>query len=148
MSPSARRPWTDYWLSIASQVATRSTCPRLQVGAVLVLENRVLATGYNGAPSGEAHCLDLGCDLISCSVHDSHCIRAVHAEGNILAQLRWLESLTVPLHQGVLDRTTLYLSHEPCPLCRSRLEAAAITHFVWSQPYREHYAEGDCSLLA
>lgn len=76
MKPS----WNDYFWTIAQQVATRATCPRASVGAVLVRDNRILATGYNGAPSGEYECLDVECDVV-----DGHCQRALHAEVNAIA---------------------------------------------------------------
>ena len=76
-----RPTWDEYFLNIAKEVAKRSTCPRASVGAVIVKDNRILSTGYNGAPPGEPHCIDVGCQII-----DNHCIRVVHAETNAIAQ--------------------------------------------------------------
>ena len=76
-----RLSWDDYFLNIAKEVATRSTCPRASVGAVIVRDNRILSTGYNGAAPGEPHCMDVGCLM-----EDNHCQRAIHAETNAVAQ--------------------------------------------------------------
>ncbi|WP_430626492.1 deoxycytidylate deaminase [Sulfobacillus thermotolerans] len=76
-----RVSWTEYFGTLSEFVATRSTCPRRAVGAVLVRDHRVIATGYNGAPSGEPHCLDVGC-----LIENNHCVRTIHAELNALLQ--------------------------------------------------------------
>ena len=76
-----RISWDEYFLSLAKLISTRSTCPRASVGAIIVKDKRIIATGYNGAPAGAHHCLDYGCDII-----DGHCIRAIHAETNAIAQ--------------------------------------------------------------
>ena len=76
-----RPDWDLYFIKIAKEVASRSTCPRAAVGAVIVKDNRILATGYNGAPEGEPHCEDVGCLMV-----DNHCQRAIHAETNAIAQ--------------------------------------------------------------
>lgn len=74
----SRPDWPAYFTAVAEAVAQRASCPRAKVGAVIVSgDNRILATGYNGAPSGEPHCLDIGCDM-----EDGHCQRAIHAEVN------------------------------------------------------------------
>jgi len=77
----ARESWDIYFMLIAKQVASRSTCPRAAVGAVIVKDNHILSTGYNGAPAGELHCTDVGCQMIN-----GHCERTVHAETNAVAQ--------------------------------------------------------------
>ena len=74
-----RPNWDLYFIRIAKEVASRSTCKRAAVGAVIVKDNRILATGYNGAPAGMPHCLDEGCSVV-----DGHCQRAIHAEANAL----------------------------------------------------------------
>ena len=79
----SRPDWDLYFIRIAKEVATRSTCKRAAVGAVITRNNRILATGYNGAPEGMRHCLDEGC-----AVRDGHCIRAVHAEINAINQAK------------------------------------------------------------
>lgn len=76
-----RPDWDTYFMSIAEVVASRSTCPRASVGAVIVKNNRILSTGYNGAPPGELHCTDIGCSMVN-----NHCERTIHAETNAVAQ--------------------------------------------------------------
>lgn len=76
-----RPNWNLYFLGIAQAVSKRASCPRASVGAVIVKENRILATGYNGAANGEEHCIDIGCDVVG-----EHCQRAIHAETNAVAQ--------------------------------------------------------------
>ena len=76
-----RPDWDLYFIRIAFEVASRSTCPRALVGAVIVKDNRILSTGYNGAPAGKPHCSEEGCNLVN-----DHCTRAVHAETNAIAQ--------------------------------------------------------------
>ena len=70
-------------MEIARTVATRATCPRARVGAVLTRSRRILTTGYNGAPRGVAHCTEAGCLMV-----DGHCLRATHAEANAIVQGR------------------------------------------------------------
>lgn len=77
----SRPDWDSYFMNIAKEVASRSTCPRASVGAVIVKDNRILSTGYNGAPSGEPHCLEVGCLIIN-----NHCERTIHAETNAVVQ--------------------------------------------------------------
>lgn len=137
-----RPSWHNYFFSIADMVATRATCPRLQVGAVLVYRNRIIVTGYNGSLPKEAHCLDVGCKLQYCPVHESHCRRTIHAETNILFQLTkpWVKDIPI-------NETTLYVTHQPCPKCKMKLRYAGITRIEWRYPYREDYAVGDCTLV-
>ena len=71
----SRPDWDLYFIRIAKEVASRSTCPRAAVGAVIVKDNRILSTGYNGAPPGKPHCTDEGC-----IIENDHCTRVVHAE--------------------------------------------------------------------
>ncbi len=78
-----RPDWDLYFIRIAKEVASRSTCKRASVGAVITRNNRILATGYNGAPGEEPHCLDEGC-----IIRNNHCIRAVHAEINAVHQAK------------------------------------------------------------
>ncbi len=78
-----RPDWDLYFIRIAKEVASRSTCKRAAVGAVITRNNRILATGYNGAPEGEPHCLDVGC-----VIRDNHCVRVFHAEINAINQAK------------------------------------------------------------
>ncbi len=76
-----RPDWDIYFMNIAREVATRSTCPRASVGAVIVKGNRILSTGYNGAQTDEPHCLEVGCLMVN-----NHCERTIHAETNAVVQ--------------------------------------------------------------
>lgn len=98
----------EYFYEMARVVALRATCPRRNVGAVLVsTENRVLATGYNGAPSGMRHCTDVGCEVV-----DNHCQRAIHAEVNAVAQAAMYG---IPIKGA---RLYLYTGEDRIPPCR------------------------------
>ena len=114
----SRPSWASYFLEIASVVAKRSTCPRLKVGAVITLENKIMTTGYNGAPPGEPHCTEVGCMIV-----DGHCKRTIHAEENALAQLTY----GFPLK--------MYVTHKPCVLCREQAKMYLIHDIIWENPY-------------
>jgi dCMP deaminase len=75
-----RPEWEEYFFGIAESVSKRASCPRASVGCVLVRENRILSTGYNGSPQGTPHCTEAGCQL-----EEGHCQRALHAEVNAIA---------------------------------------------------------------
>ena len=87
-----RPSWDEYFMRIARDVATRSTCLRRHVGAVIVRERRILSTGYNGSPPGQPHCYEVGCLM-----EDGRCIRTLHAEQNAIIQaaLQWRADLLV-----------------------------------------------------
>lgn len=125
------RPDVDkYFLEIATVVAKRSTCLRNQVGAVIVKDKRILATGYNGAPRNMQHCLDIGCirqinNIASGTMHEK--CRAVHAEQNAIIQ--------AALHGVSIDSSTLYCTHQPCILCSKMIINANIKRVVFLQTY-------------
>ena len=129
-SAAGRPGWDEYFMEIARTVATRATCPRASVGAVLTRERRILTTGYNGAPRGVAHCTDAGC-LIA----DGHCLRATHAEANAIVQ--------GALHGVSLQGATAYCTHQPCAGCSKLLISAGIVRIV----YRDAYPDPIASLL-
>lgn len=120
-----RPDWDDYFYAIARVIASRSTCPRKQVGAILVKDRRVLTTGYNGAPPGAAHCIDVGCDMV-----DDHCIRTVHAEVNVIAQ--------AAKYGANVEGATLYCTLEPCHNCEKIIWAAGINDIRFDEPYRPY----------
>jgi len=125
---SAARPdWDDYFLRIARTVATRATCPRASVGCVLARDHRILTTGYNGAPRGVPHCLDVGCLI----VHE-HCQRAVHAEANAVVQ--------GALHGVSLAGATAYCTHQPCINCSKLFISAGVERIVYETPYPDPIA--------
>ena len=119
---SARPGWDEYFMEIAHTVATRATCPRASVGAVLVRDHRILTTGYNGAPRGIAHCTEAGCIVVN-----DHCQRATHAEANAIVQ--------GALHGVGLQGATAYCTHQPCGNCSKLLISAGVTKIVYDQPY-------------
>src|SRR3989344_8912711 len=80
----SRPSWRQYFLDVAKVVSSRATCPRASVGAVMVRDNHIILTGYNGAPSGDSHCIDVGCDLIVITEEETHCKKAIHAEANVI----------------------------------------------------------------
>jgi dCMP deaminase len=128
-----KRPDTDeYFLKVAAVVAERSTCRRHHIGAVAVKEKHILATGYNGAPSGFKDCLELGClrDELGIPSGERHEIcRAIHAEQNVIIQ--------AALHGVSLERSTIYATHTPCVLCAKMLTNAKIKRFVSFGKYND-----------
>ena len=120
------RPGSDeYFLKIASVVAERSTCRRHHVGAVAVRDKHILATGYNGAPSGFKDCLELGClrdELGIPSGERQEVCRGIHAEQNVIIQ--------AALHGVSLEGSTICATHTPCILCAKMLVNAKIERFV------------------
>lgn len=122
----------DYFLKIACVVAERSTCRRHNVGAIAVKEKHILASAYNGAPSGMKDCLELGClrDQMKIPSGTRHEIcRAVHAEQNLVIQ--------AALHGINLKEATIYCTHSPCVLCAKTLVNAKIKRFVTYGKYSE-----------
>ena len=129
-----RPSWDEYFMTIAKQVATRATCPRRSVGAVIVIDKRILTTGYNGAPRGLQHCppggelleWPLGC------LRDGHCIRAVHAEQNAILQAAL---------NGVSTRgATLYVTCQPCNTCAKMIINCGIVKVVVEGDYPDPFA--------
>jgi len=130
---SLKRPDSDeYFLKIASVVAERSTCRRHHVGAVAAKDKHILATGYNGAPSGAKDCLELGClrDELNIPSGTRHEIcRGIHAEQNVIIQ--------ASLHGVSLEGSTIYATHTPCTLCAKMLVNAKIKRFVSFGSYND-----------
>jgi len=127
------RPDSDeYFLKIASVVAERSTCRRHHVGAVAVRDKHILATGYNGAPSGLKDCLELGClrdELNIPSGTRQEICRGIHAEQNVIIQ--------ASLHGVSLEGSTIYATHTPCVLCAKMLVNARIKRYVSFGEYND-----------
>ena len=127
----SERPSVDeYFMEIAGVVAKRSTCLRQKVGALVVKDKRILSTGYNGAPRGLPHCLDVGClrderNIESGTRHEV--CRAVHAEQNAIIQCA--------LHGTSTEGATLYCTHQPCILCTKMIINAGIKRIVFLQHY-------------
>jgi dCMP deaminase len=130
-----RPDWDQYFMQIAKVVATRSTCLRRQVGAVIVKDHRILCTGYNGAPSGLPHCLDLGClrDQMKVPSGERHELcRGLHAEQNALIQ--------AALHGISIRGASLYVTHQPCYLCAKMICNAEIKEVFFLGDYPDKMA--------
>src|SRR5512137_1146896 len=118
-----RPEWDSYFMKIAYAVSERSTCDRAFVGCVLVLDKRILTTGFNGSPAGQEHCDDIGHLMV-----DGHCVRTIHAETNAIIQ--------AALH-GVSTRgSTCYVTHFPCINCSKVLVNAGVIRLVFDVDYR------------
>jgi dCMP deaminase len=133
---SNNRPdWDTYFLDIVELVSRRSTCRRRAVGAGLVCDRRILATGYNGAPSKLAHCLDIGClreqlDVPSGERHEL--CRGLHAEQNVIIQ--------AALHGVITKGSTLYCTNHPCVICAKMIINAGIVRIVIRDCYSDNLA--------
>jgi dCMP deaminase len=131
-----RGSWDHYFLQIALATSTRSTCPRLHVGAVIVKDRRIISTGYNGSVRGQPHCEDVGCDLVETGNPDKphRCQRTVHAEANAL-----LFSRSAP---GGLDDAALYCTHSPCRECFKLIANAGVATVVYAEPFYRDLSYG------
>ena len=119
-----RTSWDEYFLQIATVVATRATCPRKHVGCVLVRDRTILSTGYNGAMRGTPHCEDVGCMM-----EDTHCVRVIHAEANAIIQAA---------RNGMrLEGAEAYTTASPCWPCFKLLANAGIRRVVYREFYRD-----------
>lgn len=122
-------------MSIAELVAQRSTCLRRHVGAVFVKNKRILTTGYNGAPSGVAHCQDVGClrETLSIPAGERHEIcRGIHAEQNAIIQAA---TFGVNISGGII-----YTTHQPCFICTKMLINAHISKIIYKESYPDKLA--------
>jgi dCMP deaminase len=132
-----KRPsWDEYFMEITHLVARRSTCLRRHVGAVLVKDRNILATGYNGAPSGVAHCLDVGClrERLAVLPGERHELcRGLHAEQNAIIQ--------AAKHGTNINGSTLYCTTSPCNICSKMLINAGIVRIVYEVGYPDPLAE-------
>lgn len=127
-----RITWDDYFMKMAYLATERSTCLRRQIGAVLVKDNKVLATGYNGACRKTVDCLELGClrdELGIPSGTRAEVCRAVHAEQNAIIQ--------AALSGGSTKGATMYCTHSPCIICAKMMVNAEISRSVINEKYSE-----------
>lgn len=126
-----RPSWDEYFMEIVNLVKSRSTCTRRQVGALIVKDTRILSTGYNGAPTGCKHCVELGgClrDELGVPSGQRHEIcRAIHAEQNAIVQAAYSGTS--------INGGTLYVTHQPCILCSKMAINAGIIKIVFSGEY-------------
>ncbi|MBI2208511.1 cytidine/deoxycytidylate deaminase family protein [Candidatus Woesearchaeota archaeon] len=120
----ARVSWEEYFMNIAKQVASRSTCDRKHVGAVIVRDRTILSTGYNGSIRGMPHC-----DEVGHMMENGHCVATIHAETNAILQAA---------KNGVMiDKGELYITASPCWPCFKMLANAGIKKIYYGEFYRD-----------
>lgn len=130
-----RPTWEEYFLEITKLVAKRSTCLRRQVGAVIVKDKRILATGYNGAPTNTRHCLDIGCLREKLGIPSGQRIeicRGLHAEQNAIIQ--------AGLHGVSIKGSEIYSTHQPCITCAKMIVNAGILRVIYLGDYPDPMA--------
>ena len=136
-SMMAERPdWDEYFMEIAKVVSKRSTCLRRSVGAVIVKNKQIVATGYNGTPKDLPHCAETGClreqlKVPSGKMHEL--CRGIHAEQNAVVQAAY--------HGVSVNGGTVYCTHQPCVVCTKILINAGIKRIVYANPYPDKLAE-------
>ena len=119
-----RVSWENYFMNIAREVASRSTCDRKHVGAVVVRDKTILSTGYNGSIKGLAHCDEVGHEIV-----DGHCIRTTHAEANAIVQAA---------KNGVhINHAEIYVTASPCYNCFKLIANAGIKTIFYNEFYRD-----------
>jgi dCMP deaminase len=120
----SRVSWDRYFMNLAVQAATRSTCPRKSVGAVIVRDKAILATGYNGSIRGLPHCTEVGC-----LVENGHCVRTVHAEANAILQ--------AARHGVRIESADIYVTASPCWDCFKLSVNAGVARILYGEFYRD-----------
>ncbi|SVA32020.1 uncharacterized protein METZ01_LOCUS84874 [marine metagenome] len=134
-----RVSWEVYFMNIAKEVGTRSTCNRKHVGAVIVRGKTILATGYNGSIRGLAHCDEAGHEM-----DNTHCVRTIHAEANAIVQ---------SARHGVrIEDSEIYITASPCYDCFKMIANVGIRKIYFGEFYRderimEHAKELDIELI-
>ena len=119
-----RAGWDTYFMRIAAEVATRATCDRKHVGAVIVRDRQILSTGYNGSLRGQPHC-----DEVGHLMEDGHCVRTMHAEGNAIVQAA---------SNGVrIEGGSIYITASPCWPCFKLIANAGLRHIFFGEFYRD-----------
>jgi len=119
-----RVSWDQYFMNIAQVVASRSTCPRKFVGAVIVRDRTILSTGYNGSIRGMPHCSEAGHMM-----ENDHCVATIHAEANAIIQ--------AAKNGVVIDGATIYVTASPCWMCFKQIANAGIRRIVYGEFYRD-----------
>lgn len=127
-----RPSWETYFMDITFLVAKRSTCLRRAVGAVIIKDKRILSTGYNGAPTGITHCIDVGClreKLNVASGANHELCRGIHAEQNAIIQ--------AALHGVSIKGSTLFCTNLPCSICAKMIINAGIQKICYHSGYAD-----------
>ena len=135
MRDTQRPSWDEYFLKLAFEVSKRSTCLRRAVGAIIVKDRRILATGYNGVPSGLRHCEETGClrEQLGVPSGQRHEIcRGLHAEQNVIIQ--------AAVHGISLAGAEVYCTHQPCLICSKMLINCGITKIWYASGYPDELA--------
>jgi dCMP deaminase len=134
---SDRPSWHQYFLTITRQVAERSTCKRAKVGAVIVRDRNIVATGYNGSPAGLPHCTEVGCLIYSSRTPsgetEENCFRTIHAEINAIAQ--------AAKNGASIRDADIYITHTPCIHCFKVLLNTGIRRIYYEREYKLHTLE-------
>ena len=124
MHDSDRPSWDEYFMIMANHIATRSTCNRKHVGAVIVKDKMILSTGYNGSIRGAKHCTEIGC-----LIENGHCVRTIHAEANSIVQAA---------ANGVsVKGATIYCTASPCFNCFKLIANAGIARICFGHFYSD-----------
>jgi len=136
MDNNMNRPcWDEYFMEVAEVVRKRSTCMRRQVGAVIVKDNRILSTGYNGAPKGLRHCAEVGCTRANNNVPSGErheLCRGLHAEQNAIIQ--------AAVFGTAIEGATIYTTLSPCVLCTKMIINSGIKRIVLREQYNDPLA--------
>jgi len=131
-----KRPdWDEYWMQIANNAKTRSTCIRRKVGAVIVKNNQILSMGYNGAPTKLKHCEETGCLRQQMNVPSgerAEICRAIHAEQNAI--------IHAAKHGVSIEGATIYVTSSPCNICAKMLINSGISEIVYEEEYPDKIA--------
>ena len=129
---TTRPTWDEYFMTITRQVAERSTCTRAKVGAVIVHDRSIVATGYNGSPAGMPHCLDVGCLIYESKTPagdtETNCFRTIHAEINAIAQ--------AARNGNRIEGCDVYVTHTPCIHCLKVLVNTGVKRVFYERPYK------------
>lgn len=130
-----RPPWDEYFMKIAEDISTRSTCIRRKVGAVIIKNKRILSTGYNGAPAGISHCSEKTClrSINNVPSGERHELcRGLHAEQNAIIQAAF--------HGVSIAGSSIYITNQPCSICTKMLINSGIEKFIYQGPYNDELA--------
>ena len=126
----SRPSWPEYFMAITKMVAKRSTCLRREVGAIMVKDKRILATGYNGVPVGLKHCEEVGCLRENASIPSGirhELCRGIHAEQNVIIQ--------AACHGIPTKAAILYCTNKPCVICSKMIINAGIKKIYYAEGY-------------
>jgi dCMP deaminase len=136
MTGEQRPSWEEYFMDIAILVAKRSTCLRRAVGALIVKDKRILATGYNGAPSGIRHCVEVNClrETLNIESGQRHELcRGIHAEQNAIIQAAY--------HGAPIKDASLYCTNLPCSICTKMIINAGIKKIYYQEGYADELSK-------